>query len=426
MLYGPTAVERAMKLQEVILRAVSGEISWIQAAEIGGMSARSLRRWKRRYERVGYDGLLDRRTGRPSPRRAPLAEVEKVLHLYREKYTGFNVRHYHGILKREHGVQLSYSFVRQALQGAGLVAKRRARGRHRRRRAPRACFGELLHIDGSPHQWLELRAGEQQTLIAVVDDATKKVLHAQLWPQETTEAIMVALRDVVQTHGIPMALYSDRAAWAAHTSKAGGRVDKQRLTQVGRVLKRLGIEHIVAYSPQARGRSERMNGTFQGRLVNELRVAQIATVEDANQYLRDRFIPQLNEEFAVAATDPAAAFVTAGPIDLDQIICHEEERAVSPDNTVQLKGICLQIGKQPGRASCARVQVVVRRHLDGTHSVWRGTQCWGRYDAYGRELHAAPRRRPRLGEKASVALRAPSAFPPKRTREAKRSLQLSN
>lgn len=426
MLYGPTAVERAMKLQEVILRAVSGEISWIQAAEIAGMSARSLRRWKRRYQRVGYDGLLDRRTGRPSPRRAPMAEVEKVLRLYRETFTGFNVRHYHGILKREHGVKLSYSYVRQALQGAGLVAKRRARGRHRRRREPRACFGEMLHIDGSPHPWLELCPGEQPTLIAVVDDATKKVLHAQLWPEETTEAIMVALRDVVQTHGIPMALYSDRAAWAAHTPKAGGRVDKQRLTQVGRVLKRLGIEHIVAYSPQARGRSERMNGTFQGRLVNELRVAQIATLEQANQYLRERFIPQLNEEFCVAAADPASAFVSAGPIDLEQIICHEEERGVSSDNTVQLKGVRMQIGKQPGRASCARVQVIVRRHLDGTHSVWRGTQCWGRYDAQGEELRSAPPRRPRFGGKASVALRAPSASPPKRAGGTKRSLQLSN
>jgi len=426
MLYRPTAVERAMKRQEVILRAVSGELSWIQAADIAGMSARSLRRWKRRYERVGYDGLLDRRTGRPSPRRAPMSEVEKVLRLYREKYSGFNVRHYHGILKREHAVKLSYSFVRQALQGAGLVAKRRARGRHRRRREPRPCFGELLHIDGSPHQWLDVRVGEKQTLIAVVDDATKTVLHARLWPEETTEAIMVALRDVVQAHGIPMALYSDRAAWAAHTPKAGGRVDKQRLTQVGRVLKRLGIEHIVAYSPQARGRSERMNGTFQGRLVNELRVAQIGTLEAANRYLREHFIPQLNEEFCVAAVDPAPAFVSAGPIDLDQIICHEEERDVSLDNMVQLKGVRMQIGKQPGRASCARVQVSVRRHLDGTHSVWRGTQCWGRFDVQGTELRAAPLRRPRFGGEASVALRAPAASPPKRAGQAKRSLQLSN
>jgi hypothetical protein len=351
-----------------------------------------------------------------------MAEVEKVLRLYRETFSGFNVRHYHGILKREHAVKLSYSFVRQALQGAGLVAKRRARGRHRRRREPRACFGEMLHIDGSPHQWLEMCPGEKQTLIAVVDDATKKVLHAQLWPEETAEAVMVALRDVVQTHGIPMALYSDRAAWAAYTPKAGGGVDKQRLTQVGRVLKRLGIEHIVAYSPQARGRSERMNGTFQGRLVNELRVAQIATPEEANQYLRERFISQ----FCIPAADPVSAFVSAGPIDLEQIICHEEERGVSADNTVQLKGVRMQIGKQPGRASCARVQVTVRRHLDGTHSVWRGTQCWGRYDTRGKELRSAPPRRPRLGGKASVALRAPSASPPKRAGGTKRSLQLSN
>ena len=170
---------------------------------------------------------------------------------------------------------MSYSFVKQTLQAARLVKKHRTRGRHRRRREPRACFGELLHIDGSPHAWLALRPEERSVLIAVVDDATKRVLYAQLWPGETAVAIMTALGEVIRTYGLPMALYTDRAHWAFNTPQAKGPVDKTQLTQLGRALERLGIEHIPAYSPQARGRSERLNRTFQDRLVNELRVAKV-------------------------------------------------------------------------------------------------------------------------------------------------------
>ncbi len=422
MLYGPTAVERAMRLQEVIMRVYSGELSWVQAADILRIDPRSLRRWRRRYEAIGYDGLLDRRTGRPSPRRAPVEQVETVVRMYREKYQGFNVRHYHGIVRREHGVRLSYSFVKQALQAAGLVAKRKARGRHRRRREPRRCFGELLHLDGSPHEWLALCPGERQTLIAVVDDATKRVLYAQLWPAETTEAVLTAVAHVIRSEGLPMAVYTDRAAWAAYTPRAGGPVDKTRLTQVGRALKRLGIEHILAYSPQARGRSERMNGTFQGRLVNELRVAGIATREAANTYLHQRFVPQLNAEFQRPPADPASAFVSAGATDLEQILCHEEQRTVSPDNVVTLDTVALQIAKQPGRATWARAEVTVRRHLDGTHSVWRGPLPLGHYDAHGQPLAARLRRGRSNSSRPPGSLRSSSHV----TQNAKRTLHLSN
>ncbi len=420
--YGPTAVERAMRMQEVILRTLSGELNWLQAADILRMSARTLRRWKRRYEVCGYDGLLDRRTGRPSPRRAPVAEVERVLRLYRERYSGFNVRHFMSIARREHGVRLSYTFVKQALQGAGLVAKRRARGRHRRRREPRPCRGELLHLDGSPHEWLALCPGEQQTLIMSVDDATNEVLYGQLEPREMTTAVLRALAAVLHQHGIPMALYTDRASWAVVT-KAGGAVDKRQLTQVGRALKRLGVEHIVAYSPQARGRSERMNGTWQGRLVNELRVAGIRTRAAANQYIRTRFLPAMNAEFQRAPADPASAFVGVGGHDLDQILCHEEGRTVGKDNTVSLDGVRLQLAKQPGRVSCAGLQVTVRRHLDGTHSVWRGLQLLGRYSAEGQPIAGR-----RLRRKPPVGLRPPSGFPRRRpeSESIERSVHLSN
>lgn len=395
MLYPAAAVERAMKVQEVLLRAMSGELRWLQAADILGWSPRTLRRWRRRYERWGYDGLWDRRRHRPSPRRAPLAEVERILRLYRERYRGFNVRHFHQLARRDHGVTLSYSFVKLALQAAGLVRKRRARGRHRRRREPRPCFGELLHLDGSPHAWLALAPEEQPTLLHVIDDATKRLLYAQLWPAETAEAVLTALRAVLETDGIPMALYTDRAGWAFHTPTAGGRVDRTQLTQVGRALARLGIEHIPAYSPQARGRSERLNRTLQDRLVNELRLAGITTREAANAYLREHFLPDDTATFTRPPADPTSAFVPLGAVDLEQILCHEEERTVGRDNTVVLEGIRLQIAKQPGRRTCAGLRVTVRRHLEGQHTVWRGPQCLGRSAALGQPLPPPPAGAPR-------------------------------
>ena len=389
MTYAVIAVERAMKIQEVILRAMSGALTWRQAAEILGIHPRSLRRWRARQQRVGYDGLLDRRRQRPSPRLAPFAEVERILQLYRERYAGFNVRHFHQLVRRDEAVTLSYSFVKRALQHAGLVAKRRARGRHRRRREPRPCFGELLHLDGSPHAWLARCPAERQTLMAVLDDATKRLLYAELWPAETTTAVMTALATVFRRFGLPIALYTDRAGWAFYTPKAGGPVDRHRLTHVGRALAHLGIEHIGAYSPQARGRGERLNRTRQDRLVNELRLAGITTREAANAYLRECFIPDYDAQFSHPPADPTPAFVTLGDVDLDQILCEEDERLVALDNTVTFDAVRLQLAKTPGRPTWAGVRVTVRRHLDGRHTVWRGPTRLGCYTPSGVPL--APR-----------------------------------
>jgi Winged helix-turn helix len=385
MAYPVGAVERAMKVQEVILKALSGQLTWLQAADILGRSPRSIRRLRLRYERYGYDGLLDRRRQTPSPKRAPVAEVERMLHLYRARYQGFNVRHFLRKARREHGLTFCYAFVKTALQGAGLVPRQRARGRHRRRREPRPCFGELLHLDGSRHHWLALVPEQWLTLLTVVDDATTQVLYAQLTDGgESTARVMTALRAVFTTWGLPGALYTDRAHWAAHTPVAGGAVDRTKLTQVGRALAPLGIEPILGYSPQARGRSERMNGTLQGRLVNELRVARITTLAAANRYLRERFLPDFNAEFSHAPTEPTPAFVPLGGADLEQILCHQDERVVARDNTVVLDGIVMQLAKQPGRRSCAELRVLVRRHLDGRHSVWHGARRLGLFDARGR------------------------------------------
>ena len=390
MLYPPGAVERAMKVHEIIMRALDGQLTWIQAAEILGRSPRSIRRLRRKLQRDGYDGLFDRRRQVPSPKRAPVADVQRLLALYRDRYQGFNVRHFHSLARRQHGVRFCYAFVKKALQSAGLVPKHRPRGRHRRRREPRPCFGELLHLDGSRHRWLTLVPDQWLTLIAVVDDATKRLLYAELRDSgESVVAIMTALRAVLERYGLPMALYTDRAHWAVHTPVVGGALDRRRLTQVGRALARLGIEHILGYSPAARGRSERVNRTLQDRLVNELRVAGITTVAAANRYLRERFIPAFNVEFARLPADPASAFVPLGRVDLDQILCVEEERVVGRDNVVVIGGVAQQVAKQPGRRTCAGLRVLGRRHLDGQYSIWYGARCLGRYDRQGRARHAA-------------------------------------
>lgn len=390
MPFTPEAGERAMRVHEVILRGLSGELTWLQVADILGRSPRSIRRLRWRFEHHGYEGLYDGRRVKPSPKRAPVAEVERILRLYRDRYRGFNGRHFYGIARREHGVRLGYTFVKRLLQQSGLLPKYRARGRHRRRREPRPCFGELLHLDGSRHAWLALAPESRSTLLAVVDDAPKRLLYAQLVAGgESVVAIMTALRTVLEAHGLPMALYTDRASWAVHTPTSGTGPDRRKLTQVGRALHRLGIEHILGYSPQARGRSERVNRTLQDRLVNELRVAGSRTLPAANRYLRAHFVPAFNAEFGRSPADPVSAFVPLDGVDLEQILCHEEARTVGPDNTVRLEGVVLQIAKQRGRRTCAGLQVVIRRHLNGTHAVWWGSRCLGRYSPTGQPAAAA-------------------------------------
>jgi transposase len=393
MLYPAPALERAMQIKEVMLRAMNKEYSWLRAAEILGITTRGLRRLRQRMEQFGYQGLVDMRRGRPSPRRTPVAEIERILALYRERYSGFNGRHFFQTVRREHGVTLSYSCVKQILQGAGLLEKRRARGRHRRKRERKAAFGEMLHIDGSRHAWFELEPESRATMIQVSDDATSRLLYAQLWPGETTQAVMTALRDVVSEFGIPMSLYSDRASWAFETPKAGAAVDKTHLTQVGEALARLGVEHIPSYSPQARGRSERLNRTLQDRVVSELRVEGIRTFEAANRYLKERYLPAHNAVFGQEPREAESAFVEAGRIDLDEIFFEREVRTVGKDNTVRVsrrvteqESLVLQIDKQVGRSTCAGLSVEVRRHLAGSYSIRRGTQLFGRYDAEGRRI----------------------------------------
>lgn len=377
MVYSKAAMERAMKMQEIILRAISKQMNWFEAAQVLRLSPRQLRRLYARYRRFGYDGLYDRRTGKPSPRRVPLEKVEEVFRLYREKYYDFSVRHFHEKLTEEHGFQLSYSWVKLALQGAGLVAKARQRGVHRRKRERRPMMGMLLHIDGSRHRWL---GGEQwHDLIVVLDDASSEIYYAQLVEEESTPTVMAALREVVEQRGIFCSLYSDRASHFWLTPKAGEMVDRQRLTQVGRALRELGIEMIPSYSPQARGRSERNFGTWQRRLPQELRVRGITSQEQANRFLRESYMAEFNRKFAVTAAQPESAFVPATGQDLERIFSLQHERVVNRDNTISFANRVLQIERTRWRGTLAGCRVMVCEHLNGSLSVFYGPHLVGRF-----------------------------------------------
>ena len=366
-----------MKVEEVILRAVSGQITFWQAARILRRSPRHLRRVLQRYRHSGFDGLLDRRKGRPSTKRVPWAVAEQVLRLYREKYFDFSVRHFHEKLREEHAIAYSYTCIKLLLQGAGLVRKARKRGPHRRRRERRPLAGMLLHIDASRHPWLG--AGQWHDLLVVLDDATSEIYYAQLVEEESTATVLAALREVVENQGIFCALYSDRASHFWLTPEAGEPVDRQRLTQVGRALRDLHIEMIPAYSPQARGRSERNFGTWQGRLPQELRLRGITTAEHANRFLRERYIAELNRKFRVAAAQPESAFVPASGKDLERIFAVQQERVVNQDNTVRVANRTLQIEKSKWRGTLAKCRVLVCEHLDGNWSVYYGPHRVGRY-----------------------------------------------
>jgi len=382
--YPKAAMERAMKVQDVMLQAMAKKISWWQAAEILGISDRHMRRIRERYEQDGYNGLFDRRRGKPSRRRVPVATVEKVFALYREKYFDLNVQHFQEKLKAEHGITLSYTWVKQALQGAGLVARGRKRGAHRKRRERRPLPGMLLHIDGSRHQWFQDE--RWYDLIVMLDDATSEIYYAQLVEEESTATVMAALKEVIERKGVFCALYSDRGSHFWLTPKAGGKIDPHRVTQVGRALRELGVQMIPAYSPQARGRSERNFGTWQGRLPQELRLRGIRSLEAANRFLREEYIAEFNARFQVSAAQRGTAFVRRSSRDLDLIFALQFERTVNRDNTVSIQNLRLQIEPVRWRATLAGCTVKVHQHLDGSITLTHGPQRLGHYSAEGVSL----------------------------------------
>src|SRR5271167_837964 len=410
--YPRAAMERAMKVQDVMLQAMAKKITWWQAAEILGISERHMRRWRERYVEEGYNGLLDRRRGKPSRRRVPVATVEEMLRLYRETYFDLNMRHFHEKLRAEHGIELSYTWVKQALQGAGLVARGRKRGAHRKRRERRPLPGMLLHIDGSRHQWFQDE--RWYDLIVILDDATSEIYYAQLVEEESTVTVMAALREVIERKGLFCALYSDRGSHFWLTPKVGGKVDPHRLTQVGRALRDLGVQMIPAYSPQARGRSERNFGTWQGRLPQELRLHGITTVEAANGFLREHYIGQFNARFQVAPAQRGNAFLPCPRSkDLDLIFCLQFERTVNRDNTVSFQNLHLQMERVHWRGTLAGCNVMVHRHLDGTISLTHGPHRLGRYSAQGAIIASTQNAAANAVEKTRGGKVPKQTFPPR-------------
>lgn len=379
MNYPDSQWERIMKIQDVFVRAYHNKLTWTDAATILNVDERTIRRWKQTIEQNGYEALLDRRTLRPSPKKAPETICKQVLKLYRDTYRDWNVKHFHEQLAK-FGISYKYTWVKNLLQGAGFVEIRHQKSKHRKRRERKPLIGMMLHIDGSTHPWIPALEKQKQDLILVADDANTDVYYAKLVPQENTRECMLALRHVVFTKGIFCSLYSDRGSHFFHTPHAGGKVDLSNLTQLGRALYELKIEMIPAYSPEARGRSERLFETWQGRLPNELKLHGIKTIPDANRYILETFLPHYRELFVKDPPQKGSAFTPFCGKNLNLIFSIKEQRTVASDNTVRWNNFILQIQPSKFRFSFAKCNVTVHELLDGSITVVYGPHIIGTFN----------------------------------------------
>lgn len=381
---------RMEKFCDVLSRWKARELSAQEAGEILGCSERQFRRYRRRYEEEGLTGLFDKRLDKASARRVPIDKVTWMLSEYRTRYTGWTVKHFFDHLQKQHNFRWSYTWVKVQLHRAHLVTPAPRRGVHRRKRPRKPCIGMMLHQDGSRYEWLE--GQPELDLIATLDDATSELYSAFLVEEEGTASTFQGLLEVFTKHGLPSSLYSDRGSHYFLTPHAGGRVDKERLTQVGRALLQLGIEHIAAYSPEARGRSERAFGTLQSRLPKELRLFGINDVATANQYIREVYLPMHNMLFArPAQIAQESGFVKVRDADaLADVLCVQQSRVVARDNTVSYEGRSLQIPQSPGRPHYVKANVRVHEYPDGTLAIFHGPRRLARYTAEGEETVDVP------------------------------------
>jgi transposase len=372
-----------MRFEGLLDRHERGELSQIEAAEMLGISERSFRRWRDRLRDEGSAGLADRRLGKPSGRRALTAEITRMLELYQSSYADFTVKHFHEQLAKRHNYKLGYTVTKVHLHRAGLVTPAVKRSAHRKKRPRRPMIGMMLHQDASRYAWLPGDA-RQYDLVVTLDDATSAIYSAFLVEEEGTASSFRGLGEVVARHGLFCALYSDRGSHYFHTPTARQPVSRTALTQVGRALAQLGTEHIAAYSPEARGRSERAFRTLQDRLPKEFRLAAITSVEAANRWLADTYIPAHNAQFAVTAEQPGSAFVADGAGAWREILCIQETRQVGNDNTVKWRTLRLQLPPSPLRPHFVKATVRVHEYPDGTLAVFLGPNRLAGYDAAGR------------------------------------------
>ena len=377
-----------LRFEEALERYRKRRLTADEAGEVLGMSGRNFRRMVVRYDEEGVEGLRDRRLGRPSPRRAPAGELTRMQILYQERYRDFTVKHFHEQLQKRHDYKLGYTVMRLALQASGLAAKTKRRGTHRKKRARRPLPGMLLFQDGSTHRWI---AGldHDLDLVVTLDDATGAIYSAILVAQEGTMSSFLGLSQTIAEKGLFRAFYTDRGSHYFFTPRAGGKVDKSKLTQVGRALGQLGITHIPSYSPEARGRMERVFGTLQSRLPPELRLAEIATVEAANRYLKTHFVPDYNARFAVPATEEGSAFIAYAGRPLEDVLCIQESRQVGRDNCVNWNGVALQIPPQRHRHHYVKATVRVHGYPDGRLAIFDGPSCLARFDATAQPINAS-------------------------------------
>lgn len=376
---------RRMRFEERYARRQRRELTMAEAAEILGVTERTFRRWSVRYEAEGSEGLEDRRLGRASARAVPVDEALRMVTLYETRYTGWTVKHFHERWQEDHGGTRSYTWTKQRLQAKGPVVRAPRRGAHRKKRPRKPLPGMMLHQDGSRHEWVP---GCQWDLIATLDDATTELYSAFFVEEEGTMSSFQGLREVIERKGLFGSLYTDRGTHYWYTEEAGGKVDKSRLTQVHRALRQLGITLIPAYSPEARGRSERVFRTLQDRVPKELALAEITDMAAANQYLAEQFLPAYNRRFAVSAAEPGTAFVPWIGTALADMLCVQEERVVANDNTVRYQGRHLQSPPDPHRFHYVKVTVRVHEYPDGTWAVFHGPRCVARYQPDGRVIES--------------------------------------
>jgi transposase len=374
-----------MKIQDVFQKANQKYLTWKEASEILGVDERTIRRWKNTIELNGYEGLLDKRTKSPSPLRAPERTRDQVKKLYRDTYFGWNVKHFHEQLAK-HNIPYKYSWTKNLLQEASLVDSTHKRKKHRKKRDRKPLIAMMLHIDGSEHVWIPHLAPLKQVLIVIMDDANNDIYYAKLVNAEDTRECMHAFKHVIATYGLFCSIYSDRAGHFFHTPKAGGKVNLDNLTQVGQALFELGIQMIPAYSPEARGRSERLFGTWQNRLPKELKLHNIKTIPDANRYILEVFLPWYKNNLVKTPPQKGSAFTPYRGKNLDLIFSIKEQRTVNCDNTVQWNNRFLQIQPSNFRISFAKCKVLVHEHLDGNISVVYGPHVIGRFDSQGNAL----------------------------------------
>lgn len=371
---------RKMQFESIYTRWTERMLTQEGAALLLGISPRTFRRHINRYEQDGIDGILDKRITQASSRRAPVDEVLALCNAYKTKYLGWNVSHFHSFYQRDGG-ERSYTWVKNTLQNNGLVKKSPKKGHHRKYREPAPMPGLLLHQDASSHQWVYSQIWD---LVITMDDANNEHYSMFFVPEEGTTSSFMGIKEVIEKRGLFSSLYTDRGSHYWYTPKEGGKVSKTNLTQFGRAMRSLGIQMIPAYSPQARGRSERAFRTHQDRLPKELSAQGITTIEQANHYIREVYLPAFNAEFKRRATESGEAFLPwVGP-SLDDILCEQHERTVGNDNCVSFEGLKLQIPANRYRCHYVKAKVRVHKHVDGSLAIFHGPRKLADYDSAGK------------------------------------------